>query len=233
LKLRPVVVKDSPGFFTSRVFNAYLDEALAMVGEGVEPRAIDSAVLAEGRAMGPLAVLDNTSLTLSLQQSRQARLDGLPAHRCRLIGAPVLERMIDAGRPGRRGGGGFFDGDPSAGQVWSGLAALFPPLSHQARPSEVWERLWFAEAMEALRALEEGVVASADDADTASVLALGFPQGGVLRRIEAEGLGAFVERSRELARRHGERFEPSVWLTEMARAGSDLRSATTRRVALT
>jgi 3-hydroxyacyl-CoA dehydrogenase len=224
LKLSAVVVKDSPGFFTSRVFCAYLDEALALVGEGVDPQAIDAAALAEGRAMGPLAVLDNTSLALSLQQSRQARLDGLPAQRCRPIGAPVLERMIDAGRPGRRGGGGFFEGDPSAGQTWSGLTDLFPRREHQPSASEIWERLWFAEAMEALRALEEGVAASADDADTASVLALGFPKGGVLRRVETEGLGAFIGRSRELAQRCGERFRPTAWLIDIAKTGSDLRA---------
>jgi 3-hydroxyacyl-CoA dehydrogenase / enoyl-CoA hydratase / 3-hydroxybutyryl-CoA epimerase len=86
--------------------------------------------------------------------------------------------------------------------------------------------------MEALRALEEGVIKSADDADLASVLGLGFPRGGVLQWVESQGLSYFVGRSRELARQHGARFEPSIWLTCIANNGGDLRTAPFKAEAL-
>ena len=222
---QPVVVRDGPGFFASRVFCAYLDEALAMVGEGVAPQRIESAALAGGRLIGPLAVIDDISIALNWQQVLQARADGLTAERCRPLAAPVLERMVGQWRLGRRQGGGFLDaGDSGARLPWPGLAALFPPAAVQPDADEVGHRLRAAEAIEALRCVEQGVVASADDADTASVLGLGFPRasGGVLRWVESVGLDRFVAGCDALAARHGPRFAPSAALCEAAALGLGL-----------
>ena len=219
----PVKVSDGPGFFTSRVFCAYLDEALAMVGEGVEAELIEAAALAGGRAVGPLAVLDDTSLNLSLQHSRQAVADGLPEARCRLIGVHVLESMIEIGRSGRREGGAFYEHTDGDRRLWPGLASLFPRDGRRPAAADVQDRLRFAEAMEALRALEEGAIGSADDADTASVQGLGFPGKGVFAWVEDYGLPAFVDRSTALARQHGARFEPSSWLRARAQSGDGLQ----------
>ena len=126
---RPVLVRDGPGFFATRVFAAYLDEALAMISEGVAPQTIEDAAAANGRALGPLAMLDETGLLLNLQQARQARADGLPPRLCRPLAEPVLARMAEFGRGGRRNGGGFFDW-PGAGprRVWAGAGrAPSPP----------------------------------------------------------------------------------------------------------
>src|SRR5258708_8853013 len=110
---RAVIGRDSAGFFTSRVFAAYLDEALAMVGEGVSPALIEQAAQASGRAIGPLAVLDEVSLQLNLQQGAQARADGLDERFCRPLAMPVLSLMTQFGRGGRRHGGGFYASSPA------------------------------------------------------------------------------------------------------------------------
>ena len=222
----PIVVRDGPGFFTSRVFAAYLDEAIALVAEGQDPHRIEAAALALGRSVGPLALLDDISLTLNLQQIEQARADGLPPERCRPLAAPVLTAMVAAGRGGRRQGGGFFDtAADGARTLWPGLAVRFPRAAVVAPAAALSLRLRLAEVMEALRCLEQGVIASADDADTGSVLGLGFPSasGGVLCWAEQHGLPALVVDADEQARAHGPRFLPSPWLREVAAAGCGLQ----------
>lgn len=128
--------------------------------------------------------------------------------------------MLAAGRAGRREGGGFYDIDAQGRRTpWPGLAALFPPTGEPPPDDEIALRLRLAEAMEALRCLEQGVVRSADDADTASVLGLGFPaaHGGILAWCEGQGLARLVGDADRLAQPHGPRFLPSHWLRERAR----------------
>ena len=224
---RPIVVRDGPGFFATGVFAAYLDEAVAMVAEGVAPAAIDEAAIADGRAIGPLAVLDETGVALNLAQARQARADGLAAGFCRPLAAPVFALLVEAGRSGRRAGGGFFDWPPQGPRTpWPGLAAAFPAAAQQPDREAIRLRLFAAEAREALRRLEQGIVGSADDADAASILGLGYPKqtGGVLRAAEEFGLDAFVKLCEGLAAAYGERFAPSPWLRELALRGEGLRA---------
>ena len=222
---QPIVVRDGPGFFTTRVFAAYLDEALALLDEGVAAAAIEAAALANGRAVGPLAVLDDVSLGLNLQQADQARADGLDERFCRPLARPVLERMLALGRGGRRQGGGFYDHSADAPKrLWPGLDALFARDAAQPAAATIAARLRSAETLEALRCLEEGVLTSADDADTGSLLGLGQPaaSGGILRSVEAQGLGRFVVACEALAATSGTRFEPSPWLRRAAAAGHGL-----------
>jgi 3-hydroxyacyl-CoA dehydrogenase len=221
----PVLVRDGPGFFATRVFAAYLDEAVAMVGEGVRPELIEAAAIATGRTIGPLAVLDETGIELNLQQARQARADGLQQRFCRPLAEPVFVRLVQAGRGGRRRGGGFYDWpDEGPRALWQGLADLYPSATKQPDEATVQLRLLAAEAREVLRCLEEGVIESADDADAASVLGLGFPTslGGVASWVEDFGLGEFVALCRDLAKVHGERFAPTPWLDGLAASGKGL-----------
>lgn len=218
----PVLVRDGPGFFATRVFAAYLDEAVALAAEGAPVEAIDAGGVANGRALGPLAVLDETGIALNLSQARQAQADGLEARFCRPLAEPPLARLVAAGRSGRRAGGGFYDWSEGAPpKPWAGLTAIVPRAEPPPKADAIAFRLLAAEAREALRCLEDGVVASADDADAASVLGLGFPKarGGVLRWAEGYGLGALVEGLDRLAAAHGDRFAPSPWLRALA-AGS-------------
>jgi 3-hydroxyacyl-CoA dehydrogenase/enoyl-CoA hydratase/3-hydroxybutyryl-CoA epimerase len=233
------VVRDGPGFFATGVFAAYLDEAVAMVAEGIAPAAIDAAATADGRAIGPLAVLDETGIALNLAQARQARADGLAPRYCRELAESTLALLVDAGRCGRRDGGGFFDWPAEGARTpWPGLAKTFPTNDRPPDREPIRLRLFAAEVREALRRLEEGIVASADDADDASMLGLGYPKqtGGVLRAAETFGLDAFVDLCGRLATAHGERFAPSPWLHELAARGEGLRPyrsvAPDRKVAL-
>lgn len=224
----PIVVRDSPGFFTSRVFAAYLDEAVAMLAEGVAPERIEAAAIAGGLPVGPLAMLDETGIALNWQQARQAKADGLGDRASRALAWPVLDRMVMLGRRGRREGAGFYD-YPATGakEFWTGLADLYPPRAQQPEPEAACRRLMHAQAMEAARCLEDGTVASVADADTGSVLGLGFPasEGGVLSQIERRGLAGFVAECDALAVAHGERFRPSRWLRDRAAAGAGLEAA--------
>jgi len=127
--------------------------------------------------------------------------------------------MISLGRTGRRQGGGFYEaGADGARQLWTGLAGIFPPDDLQPSLSTVQQRLRCIEGLEALRCLEEGVLATADDADTGSLLGLGFPasRGGVLRDVETQGLDRFVADCDALAQQYGPRFAPSDWLRTCA-----------------
>jgi len=224
---KPVLVRDGPGFFATRVFAAYLDEGVAMLVEGVAPALIEEAAVANGRTLGPLAMLDETGIGLNLQQARQARADGLELRFCRPLAKRALAHLLESGRGGRRAGGGFFDWPADGVRTpWRGLAAAFPLAARQPGLETVKLRLLVAEAREALRCLEEGGIGSADDADTASVLGLGFPKsaGGVLRWVEDFGLGAFVGASETLARLHGLRFAPSPWLRDLASRAEGLKA---------
>jgi len=151
----------------------------------------------------------------------------LEAQFCRPLAEPVLAVLVAAGRAGRRAGGGFFDWPAEKPRTpWSGLAAAFPPAAKPPEREQIRLRLFAAEAREALRRLEDGIVASADDVDTASVLGLGYSKqiGGVLREAEDFGLGALVSLCDGFASRYGERFAPSPWLRALAARGQGLRA---------
>ena len=141
---------------------------------------------------GRLRMLDETGIGLNLQQARQARADGLEPRFCRPLSEPVLARLADSGRVGRRTGGGFFDWPAEGARApWAGLAAAFPLAAAQPDVETIKLRLLFAEEREALRCLEEGGIASADDAfDLASVLGLGFLEARRGRSALGGGLRA-------------------------------------------
>ncbi|MET0790139.1 MAG: 3-hydroxyacyl-CoA dehydrogenase NAD-binding domain-containing protein [Polyangiaceae bacterium] len=219
----PIVVNDSPGFYTSRIFCSYVDEAMAMLAEGVAPALIENAAKQASFATAPLAVLDEVSLDLQQRVIRQAEADGLPVHLLRQHAKPVVEAMLAHGRLGRKSGGGFYDfplGESK--RIWPGLEDLFPRSTKQPF-LDVKHRLLYVQALESARCVEEGVVPDAADADLGSVLALGYPSwtGGTLSFIDTVGTAKFVAECDRLADQYGERFRPSAWL----RARSKRRSA--------
>jgi len=219
----PIVVNDSPGFYTSRIFCAYIDEGMAMLAEGVAPALIENAAKQAGFATPPLAVTDEVSLDLQQRVIGQAEADGLPARFLRQHAKPVVETMLARGRLGRKSGGGFHDflpGQPK--RLWPGLAELFPRSAAQPELVDVTRRLLCMQALESARCVEEGVVPEPADADLGAVLALGFPSwtGGTLSFVDTVGPASFVAECDRLADRHGERFRPSRWLRERAHGRS-------------
>jgi 3-hydroxyacyl-CoA dehydrogenase/enoyl-CoA hydratase/3-hydroxybutyryl-CoA epimerase len=213
----PIVVNDSRGFFTSRVIIARLNEAVTLLGEGVDPASIEQAALQAGYPAGPLQLLDELTLTLPRAVREEARAATEAAGQswtprdCDV----VLDRLIDEfSRTGRAGGAGFYDYDASGRRtgLWPGLRQHFPPAGPLIPFTDVKERLLFAEALEALDAYDSGVIESTADANVGSLLGIGFPSwtGGVLRYIDQYdgGPAGFADRAAELANRYGQRFTP-------------------------
>ena len=223
----PIVVNDSRGFYTSRVFATYVMEGIAMLAEGVHPRSIEVAGLQAGMPMPPLALQDEVSLSLALHVVEQTRKDmaaeGQTYHEHPAIA--VIRKLCEIGRVGKKAGKGFYDwpGESSGEKrLWPGLAQYWPPAAQQPEQRELIDRLLFAQANEAARCYEEGVVRSVADANVGSILGWGFApfHGGALQFINAMGARRFVERSRELAERFGARFAPATIVVRQAEAGS-------------
>ena len=222
LRKTPIVVNDSPGFYTSRIFCAYIDEGMCMLAEGIAPALIENAARQAGFATSPLAVTDEVSLDLQKRVRDQAVGDGLPEQFLRQHAAPVIERMNTLGRLGRKSGGGFYEFPEGAPKrLWPGLGKEYPLQSMQPDVETVKHRLLSVQVLEAARCLEERVVVHPADADLGAVLALGFPTwtGGPLSYIDTVGLAPFIERCDAFADAHGERFRPSAWLRTRARDG--------------
>jgi 3-hydroxyacyl-CoA dehydrogenase/enoyl-CoA hydratase/3-hydroxybutyryl-CoA epimerase len=221
----PIVVNDSRGFFTSRVFGTFTKEGAAMLGEGVPAALIENAALSVGMPVGPLAVMDETSMALSLSVKRQTEVD-LAAEGKTMAAHPgwaVIERMAEGlKRPGRAGGGGYYEypeGEPK--RLWSGLQAEFGKPGVDVPLEDLRDRILYIQAIEAIRIMQEGVIECARDANIGSVLGIGFPRwtGGVLQFVNMVGLPAFAQRAAELAQRYGERFAPPALLLDMAQRG--------------
>jgi 3-hydroxyacyl-CoA dehydrogenase/enoyl-CoA hydratase/3-hydroxybutyryl-CoA epimerase len=224
----PIVVNDGRGFFTSRVFGTFTEEGMAMLAEGVPAAMIEQEARGAGMPVGPLAVTDEVSLSLVLDIRRQTEADlaaegrTLPPHPAYALVGRLVD---DLGRRGRASGGGFYD-YPEDGpkRLWPGLADLVGRTA-DVPAADVRDRLLFIQALESIRAMEDGVVTSATEANVGSILGIGFPPatGGVLQFVTgyAEGAGpaAFLARAEELAAAYGERFTPPTLLREVVEAG--------------
>ena len=220
----PIVVNDSRGFYTSRVFATYITEGSAMLSEGVHPRLIEVAGIKSGMPVGPLALQDEVSLGLMLHINEQTKKDlqkegkEMPHHPA----DNVVELMGKThGRLGKKVGKGFYD-YPEGGekQLWSGLSNLFPVADTQPTQQELIDRFMFIQANETARCYEENVINSIADANIGSIFGWGFAphHGGTLQFINAYGVDNFVARSQQLAERYGERFAPAQVLVAMAKA---------------
>lgn len=225
LRKVPITVNDSRGFYTSRVFQTFIHEGMAMLAEGIAPALIENAARMAGMPIGPLALLDEVTLDLPVKIIRQAEAEDGAAYQPPCGYAPAL-RMIAAGRSSRKAGGAFYD-YPAEGpkHLWPGLADLFPPRADQPEAASLRRRFLHIQALETARCLEEGVLSDPADGDLGSVLAWGFPTwtGGTLSWIDTVGAAAFVAECEALAQQHGARFAPSDWLRARAAAGRPLR----------
>jgi 3-hydroxyacyl-CoA dehydrogenase/enoyl-CoA hydratase/3-hydroxybutyryl-CoA epimerase len=225
----PIVVQDSRGFFTSRVFGTLVLEGAALLAEGVAPTSIERAALQAGFPAGPLTLLDEVTLTLPLKISDEAAKAGSTEDH---PGLAVLRTLVERGRTGKAARRGFFDWTPEK-RVWPGLAELYPPRDAACEGSvpfaDAQERLLFVMAVETARCVEERVLSSVEDANIGSIMGIGFPPlyGGVLQYVDqyAGGVAGFVARADELADTYGERFRPPALLIERAVAAGSLRAA--------
>ncbi|NNM52461.1 MAG: 3-hydroxyacyl-CoA dehydrogenase, partial [Pseudomonadales bacterium] len=229
IKKTPIVVNDSRGFFTSRVFGTYCYEGVAMLGEGYPAASIEQAAAQAGMPIGPLAVMDEVNLELGRKVRVQTRIDLeaegkiYPSHPAEI----VIDRMCDEfKRPGKKEGVGFYD-YPQGGKksLWHGLQACFAHAD-LAQPTpeqftEMMDRLLFRQSIEAARCFEEDVLRSVADANIGSIFGIGMAPwtGGQLQFINYIGLNTFIERAEVLTQRYGDRFTPPEILKRMAKRG--------------
>ncbi|GAA2423934.1 3-hydroxyacyl-CoA dehydrogenase NAD-binding domain-containing protein [Streptomyces pulveraceus] len=228
IKKTPIVVNDSRGFFTSRVIGQFINEGVAMVGEGVEPASVEQAAAQSGYPAKVLSLMDELTLTLPRKirnETRRAVEEAggtWPGH----PSDAVIDRMVDEfGRTGRSGGAGFYEYDENGARtrLWPGLREHFTRPDTDIPFLDMKERMLFSEALDSVRCLEENVLITVADANIGSIMGIGFPPwtGGVLQYINGYegGLPGFVARARELAERYGDRFLPPALLVEKAEKG--------------
>jgi 3-hydroxyacyl-CoA dehydrogenase/enoyl-CoA hydratase/3-hydroxybutyryl-CoA epimerase len=218
----PIVVNDSRGFFTSRVFSTFVHEGMALLGEGQFPSAIEMAALKLGMPVGPLAVTDEVSLSLCSHIMAQNKVDFEAEGKPWVLhpAEAVIHRMIhEFKRAGKSAGGGFYE-YPAAGKkfLWPGLNSAYLKPEHQIPFHDMQDRLQFIQAIETVRCLEEGVLTSVRDANIGSIFGIGFAPwtGGALQFLNQYGLRKAVTRAQELSRKYGERFTPPALLLKKA-----------------
>ncbi len=226
----PIVVNDSRGFYTSRVFSTLISEGVAMVGEGVDPMTIERAATQGGFPAPPLAMLDEVSLTLTqhirAEAKKAAKVAGtqLPSD----VGADVIDRMANEfGRKGRAAGAGFYDypTDGSPKTLWPGVREHFT-TGTQYPMADMADRYRFIMALETAKCIQEGVLTDTASANIGGIFGIGFPPatGGPAQFMTnyEGGLAGFVARAKELAAKYGDRFEPNQWLVKKAQSGEGL-----------
>jgi 3-hydroxyacyl-CoA dehydrogenase/enoyl-CoA hydratase/3-hydroxybutyryl-CoA epimerase len=219
----PIVVNDSRGFYTSRTFGTFVQEGCAMLAEGIPAAVIENAARLAGMPVGPLAVIDETSMSLSVHVMEQTMAD-LKAEGKPLPpphpGQEVIVRMVkEFKRPGRAGGGGFYE-YPKDGRkfLWPGLERVWGGKTVKYDFTDLKERLLYRQAIETARCLEEGVLTAVHDGNIGSIYGIGYPAwtGGALQYINSVGTKKFVARAGELAKAHGKRFAPPKLLRDLA-----------------
>jgi 3-hydroxyacyl-CoA dehydrogenase / enoyl-CoA hydratase / 3-hydroxybutyryl-CoA epimerase len=221
----PIVVNDSRGFFTSRVFGTFIQEGMRMLAEGVHPAKVEMAALKAGMPVGPLAIQDEVSLTLTEHITEQTRKD-LAAEGKTLPDSPVdalVKSMIhDHNRKGKAAGAGFYEypTDGSKKHLWSGLKAWHKP-ELAVDEQELIERILFVQALDTVRCMQEGVLESVQDANIGSIFGIGFAPwtGGAIQYLNQYGLDKAVARAGELEAKYGERFAAPQLLKDKASQG--------------
>jgi 3-hydroxyacyl-CoA dehydrogenase/enoyl-CoA hydratase/3-hydroxybutyryl-CoA epimerase len=210
----PIVVNDSRGFFTSRVFGTFLDEGSALMVDGMAPVAVERAAWLAGMPIGPLAVHDEVSMVLSQKVAKTHKdLDerlgvdsGFGKHN--VASKAVCAAMVEQGRGGRHYGGGFYDYAPDGTKsLWEGLSQ-FAKGNSDIPMQDAIDRLLYRQAIETLRCLNENVLRTEVEANLGGIFAIGFPAhtGGAIQFIRGIGIDQFAARAAELADKYGERF---------------------------
>ncbi|MBV9088512.1 MAG: enoyl-CoA hydratase/isomerase family protein [Mycobacteriaceae bacterium] len=216
----PIVVNDSRGFYTSRVIGTFINEALAMLGEGVEPASIEHAGNQAGYPAPPLQLSDELNLEL-MQKIANATRQAVETAGQTYVPHPaedVVNKMIELGRPSKLSGKGFYEyADGRRVGLWPGLRDTFKSGASRPPLQDLIDRMLFAEALETQKCLDEGVLTSTADANIGSIMGIGFPAwtGGTAQYIAGYpgGKQGFVSRARELAAKYGDRFNPPESLT--------------------
>ncbi|RMJ03793.1 Fatty acid oxidation complex subunit alpha [Marinobacter litoralis] len=220
----PIVVNDSRGFFTSRVFGTFVDEGIGMLAEGIHPASIENAGLLAGMPVGPLTISDEVSLTLLQHVRAESQKDAAAAGRTWQPhpAEAIVDAMVDThGRKGKAAGAGFYE-YPEQGKkyLWPELENLYVDQgkAREVKLQDLKDRILFIQAIETIRCLEEGVLRTVADANIGSIFGIGYAPwtGGAIQFVNQYGVRNFAERAQELTTQYGERFTPPALLLEKA-----------------
>ena len=219
IKKTPIVVNDSRGFYTSRVFGTYTSESITMLSEGISPSLIEAAGKGAGMPVGGLDVSDAVALDLMYKIYLQTEKDTGIKITDTPDGKVVKKFVEELGRVGKKDKKGFYEyPEDEPKRLWSGLSEHFPLAAEQPSLEETKKRILYRQVLETIKCFEENVVTNVRDADVGSILAWGFPPytGGALSFVDYVGIENFVKEADRLADTYGERFRPTARLREMA-----------------
>jgi 3-hydroxyacyl-CoA dehydrogenase/enoyl-CoA hydratase/3-hydroxybutyryl-CoA epimerase len=219
-----IVVKDGPGFYTTRILGPFINEAVLLLDEGASIPELDAALLDFGFPVGPVALLDEVGIDVAAHVSKDL---GKAFAARGAAPSDTFTKLFDAGYRGRKNAKGFYlypKDRPSGAtkEVNPDVYAFFGGADRKAMPAkDLVDRLALLMVNEAVWCFSGGIIDSPRDGDAGAILGLGFPpfRGGPFRHVDAVGAAAIVERMEELAGRHGKRFTPAPMLVEMARTG--------------
>ncbi|WP_420858128.1 3-hydroxyacyl-CoA dehydrogenase NAD-binding domain-containing protein [Marivivens marinus] len=224
IRKTPIVVNDARFFYANRCIIPYINEGIRMVAEGVAPALIENAAKMVGMPLGPLQLVDETSIDLGVKIAKATKAAMGDAYPDGAVDE-VIFWMADEGRLGRKSNAGFYSYDDKGKRtgLWDGLAAKYPVADDQPDLIEVQERLLFAQVLEAVRALEEGVLEDIREGDVGAILGWGFApwSGGPFSWLDIIGAPYAAERCDQLAEKFGARFATPALLRNMADEGEE------------
>ena len=222
IKKTPIVVNDTRGFYANRCVLNYIREGHLMLTEGVPAAMIENVAKMAGMPVGPLSLNDEIAIDLA-QKIMKATVKDLGEKAVDPALMTLVDDMVDKhGRLGRKNGKGFYDYPPKPAKkhLWPGLADMYEPVADvdALDVQELKDRMLVAQALEAARVFEEGVLTDVREADVGSILGFGFApwSGGTLSYIDMMGTPAFLELCKKLQKKHGPRFKPNKLIIEMA-----------------
>lgn len=220
IKKLPIVVNDAYAFYTTRVFARYITEGAQLVLEGHDPVLVEWAAKSAGMMVPPLKVFDEVTLSLGMHVLAESRdyLGEEPG----LEAATLVEAMVARGRTGKAAGKGFYDYDAQPRRIWSGLSDLAKGTPDETGVALLQRRILLVQAVEAARALDEGILRSPADGDLGAVMGLGFAPntGGPFAWLDRQDKPALVAELDRLAAKHGPRYAPPPLLRRMAEEGA-------------
>ena len=222
IRKTPIVVNDARFFYANRCIIPYINEGIRMVAEGVEPVLIENAAKLVGMPLGPLQLVDETSIDLGVKIAKATKLAMGDAYPDGAVDT-VLFAMADQGRLGKKSNAGFYSYDATGKRegLWDGLDSSYPVADVQPELTAVQHRLLMAQVLEAVRALEDGVLTDIREGDVGAILGWGFApwSGGPFSWLDMIGAARAVEICDGLTEVHGARFTVPNLLRDMAAKG--------------